>query len=105
MKRSIDFYLTNWKARNTRKPLILRGARQVGKTHAVRRFGGSFENFVEINFESAPATKSVFEADLSPKRIIRDLGLLTQQAITPGKTLLFLDEIQEQPKALLALRY
>ncbi len=77
----------------------------MGKTHAIRRFGGSFDNFVEINFESTPSTKSVFEADLSPQRIIRDLGLLTQQTITPGKTLLFLDEIQEQPKALLALRY
>ena len=105
MKRSIDYHLSGWRQRRDRKPLILRGARQVGKTHAVNRLGKEFNNFVEINFELEPAAKSVFDSDLSPDRIIRDLGLLTSQIIIPGKTLLFLDEVQEQPQALLALRY
>lgn len=105
MKRSIDYYLSNWRQRSNHKPLILRGARQVGKTHAVNRLGTQFDNFVEVNFELYPAAKSLFETDLSPTRIIRDLSLLTQQTIIPGKTLLFLDEAQEQPQTLLALRY
>ena len=105
MKRSIDYYLSNWRQRSNRKPLILRGARQVGKTHAVYRLGRQFDNFVEVNFELYPSAKSIFDIDLSPTRIVRDLSLLTQQMIVPGKTLLFLDEAQEQPKVLLALRY
>jgi len=105
VKRSIDYYLSNWSQRRKRKPLILRGARQVGKTHAVNHLGTQFENFVEVNFELNPAAKAIFDVDLSPTRIVRDLSLLTQQMIVPGKTLLFLDEAQEQPQVLLALRY
>lgn len=105
MKRIIDYHLSSWRRRSHRKPLILRGARQVGKTHAVNSLGKQFDNFLEVNFEMDLAAKSVFDADLSPSRIVRDLSLLTGQAIVPGKTLLFLDEAQEQPQALLALRY
>lgn len=105
MKRNIDYYLSNWRQRDKRKPLILRGARQVGKTHAITKLGTQFDSYVEINFELMAAAKSVFDVDLSPTRILRDLSLLTQQAIIPGKTLLFLDEVQEQPQAILALRY
>jgi hypothetical protein len=105
MKRMIDYYLSEWRMRGARKPLILRGARQVGKTHAVNRLGEEFDNIVEVNFELTPDAKSIFDPDLSPTRIVRDLSLLTQQDIIPGKTLLFLDEAQEQPKSILALRY
>jgi len=105
MKRSIDYHLLSWQQRHNRKPLILRGARQVGKTHAVRNLGTQFDNLAEVNFELDPAAKSIFDIDLSPTRIVRDLSLLTKQTIIPGKTLLFLDEAQEQPQALLALRY
>ena len=105
MKRSIDYYLSSWQGRSNRKPLILRGARQVGKTHAVKRLGKKFDNFVEVNFEMDPAAKSIFDIDLNPTRIVRDLSLLAKQMIIPGKTLLFLDEAQEQPQVLLALRY
>ncbi len=83
----------------------MRGARQVGKTHAVNRLSAQFDNFVNINFELSPGAKPLFDLDLSPVRIVRDLSLFTKQNIVPGKTLLFLDEVQEQPQAILALRY
>ena len=105
MKRHIYQQLTDWRLSAARKPLILRGARQVGKTHIVRTLGKDFSNFVEINFEKEPKFHTVFEKDLNAKRIIRDLALLSGQEIIPGKTLLFFDEIQEVQKAITALRY
>lgn len=105
MKRFVDAHLAQWKESNSRKPLLVRGARQVGKTHAIRTLGKSFEDFIEINFEMSNDVALVFEKDLVPDRIIRDLSLFTGRAITPGKTLLFFDEIQAAPRAVLALRY
>ena len=105
MKRLIDSHLRNWKNDPDRKSLILRGACQVGKTYSCRELGRSFENFVEINFEINPQAAEIFNRDLDPKRLIRDLGLLTGANIATGKTLLFFDEIQEAPKALKSLRY
>jgi predicted AAA+ superfamily ATPase len=105
MKRIIDYYLSNWKNDRYRKPLLLRGARQVGKTHAVRVLGATFPDFFEINLESQPIARTIFEKDLQPDRIIRELSALMLKSITPGKTLLFIDEIQAAPQAILALRY
>lgn len=105
MKRIIDFALETWKKSPTRKPLIIRGARQVGKTTAVRHVGKTFANFVEINFEAEPQWRTIFEGSLDPKRLLIDLELIAEQKITPGKTLLFFDEIQTCSQALLALRY
>jgi len=105
MKRLIDWHLKTWKEEKYRKPLLLKGARQIGKTYAVRQLGKHFESLVEINFELTPGAKSVFEKDLDPKRIIWELGLLADTTILPAKTLLFLDEIQAAPQAILALRY
>lgn len=104
-KRLIDFHLDKWKTDSFRKPLLLRGARQVGKTHAIRRLGSQFPSFVEVNFERLKDACSIFEKDLDPERIILSLSLLLKTTITPGKTLLFLDEIQEAPRAILSLRY
>ncbi len=101
----IDYYLNKWKTDRYRKPLLLRGARQVGKTYAVRKLGASFPNFFEINLELQPAAHTIFEKDLEPERIIRELSALLLKPIVPGKTLLFIDEIQAVPRALLALRY
>lgn len=98
-------HLYKWKEDKYRKPLLLRGTRQVGKTYAVRKLGQSFKHFVEINFEQLRETIKVFEKDLVPERIIRSLSLIVKAPIIPGKTLLFLDEIQEAPQAILALRY
>lgn len=105
MKRIVDHYLQEWKNRNNRKPLLLRGARQVGKTHAMRELGKSFPNFVEINLEFNVAAKNIVEKDLDPQRIIRQLSELLQKDIVPGSTLLFFDEIQNTPQAITALRY
>jgi uncharacterized protein len=105
MKRIIDNYLRQWSAGKRRKPLLLRGARQVGKTYSVRSLGKQFENFVEINFELRPEASALFELNLDPYRISRDLSILLSQPIEPGKTLLFFDEIQAAPKAFLSLRY
>jgi predicted AAA+ superfamily ATPase len=107
MFRFIDLHLKSWSADPYRKPLLLRGARQVGKTFAARELGKNFANFIEINFEELPQLKKLFhaESDLSPQRIIRDLSLTLNIEIIPGKTLLFFDEIQEAPQAIIALRY
>lgn len=105
MKRLIDWHLGAWKVQKNRKPILLKGARQIGKTYSVRQLGKQFESFVEINFELIPEAKTIFEKDLQPERILWELGLLTNAAITPGKTLLFFDEVQAAPQALLALRY
>lgn len=104
-KRIIDFHLDKWKIDPFRKPLILRGARQVGKTYAIRRLGKGFKSFVEINFEKLEGAASLFEKDLTPDKILLSLSLLTKTQIIPGETLLFFDEVQEAPRAILALRY
>lgn len=104
-KRIIDFHLDKWKADPYRKPLLLRGARQVGKTYAVRRLGQGFKYFVEVNFELLKEAASIFEKDLVPDRILIALSLLVKTPIIPGETLLFFDEIQEAPRAIIALRY
>lgn len=88
-KRIIDFHLDRWKTDPFRKPLLLRGARQVGKTYAVRRLGQQFKSFVEINFERLEGAASLFEKDLAPERLILSLSLLLKTAIIPGETVLF----------------
>lgn len=105
MKRVIDWHLGVWKEERKRKPLVLKGARQIGKTFSVRRLGQQFESFVEVNFELIPEAKTIFDKDLMPERILWELGLLSKTKIIPGKTLLFLDEVQGAPQAILALRY
>ena len=105
MKRQIENKLDAWRHKKRRKPLLLRGARQVGKTYIIRQFGRKFQRYTEINFELTKDAADIFKADLKPDRIIRDLALLTKSKIVPGETLLFLDEIQEAPEAIKALRY
>src|SRR6516165_10104998 len=96
-KRIIDFHLEKWKVDPFRKPLLLRGARQVGKTYAIRRLGKQFKYCVEINFERLEGALSLFEKDLAPDKLILALSLLVKTPIIPGETLLFLDEVQEAP--------
>ena len=105
MQRDIEKDLLGWKDSNDRSPLLLRGARQVGKSYLVEAFGKkSFENIVVINFEFKPELKQCFTT-LDPVEIINKLHLLTGENIDVEKTLLFLDEIQECPNAIMALRY
>jgi len=103
--RIIDRYLLEWAQRKDHKPLLLRGARQTGKSTAVKHLGEQFDGYVEINFEKQTAFKSLFEKDLDVTRIIPLMSALCRKQIIPGKTLLFLDEIQDCPKALMALRF
>ena len=105
MRRIIDYHLLSWKNNPIHKPLLLRGARQVGKTHAVRVLGQTFGNFVEINLETNKKARAILEKDLDALAIISQLGELLQVRIEPGTTLLFLDEIQQVPQAIIALRY
>jgi len=105
MKRIIDHFLCLWKEDSSRKPLLLRGARQVGKTYSVRNLGASYKDFAEINLELQSDAQRVFEKDLDPVRICRELSIIVRKPIIPGKTLLFLDEIQVAPRAITALRY
>lgn len=105
LKRLIDHQLYTWSQQKRFKPLLLRGARQVGKTYAVRELGKKFDIFIEINLEIDSRARNIFTTDLYPHRIMQDITYLTKQEIIPGKTLLFFDEIQAEPKALQALRY
>jgi predicted AAA+ superfamily ATPase len=105
MKRNIDQILDQWKHSRVRQPLLIRGARQVGKTYSVTDFGKrAFENIVSVNFEEQPEMSRCF-SDLNPKNIIDRLSILKRMTISPGRTLLFLDEIQECPQAITSLRY
>lgn len=105
MKRDIEKILNQWKYEANRMPLMIRGARQVGKSYTITEFGErEFENLVTINFEQQPEYKNCFST-LVPKEIISTISVLNMSDIIPGKTLLFLDEIQECPRAITALRY
>jgi predicted AAA+ superfamily ATPase len=105
MKRDIETDLLLWKDNPRRLPLLLRGARQVGKSYVIEAFGNKyFENIISVNFEEYPEYKSCFTT-LHPKQIIATLELVIGRVIQPGNSLLFLDEIQECPEAITALRY
>lgn len=103
--RTIDKFLKDWAEKTERKPVLLRGARQVGKSTAVRHLGQSFGNFIEINFERQPEYMALFAANLVVERIIMQISAISGKAITPGRTLLFLDEIQLCPEAIMSLRF
>lgn len=103
--RLIDNVLNEWKADPLRKPLLLRGARQVGKTSAVRELAKSFEGYIEINFEASKDIHALFDGNLSPGRLVENLGGYFNRSIVPGKTLLSLDEIQACPAAIRSLRF
>jgi len=103
--RLIDKYLKEWASRDTHKPVLLRGARQVGKSTAVRHLGEQFDTYVEINLEREPRYKVLFQTDLDVRRIVSQISVMSRQKIEEGKTLLFIDEIQECPEAIMALRF
>ena len=105
ISRNIDKTLEEWKESTTHKPLLLRGARQVGKSSAVRHLGTKFKYFAEVNFESAKSIATFFKGDLDVKLISSKISNYIQVPIIPGQTLLFLDEIQACPEAIMALRF
>lgn len=98
--------LRSWKNSTDRKPLIIQGARQVGKTYLMKQFGAEeFRHVAYFNFESQPSLARIFEKDLSPQSIIESLKLLSDASIEPENTLIIFDEIQACPKAITALKY
>ena len=106
MKRNAIQILINWKASDDRKPMVLKGARQVGKTWLMKEFGRScYDSAVYFNFDEEDQLKSIFEANKNPHRIIELLSLIAGEKIVPGKTLIIFDEIQECPEALNSLKY
>ena len=107
MERQITSKLVHWKESSVRKPLIIRGARQTGKSYTINELGNThFEGTTHIiNFEKRADWHSVFDLNYDVNRILSELEILTGKRITPGKDLLFFDEIQECPKAIESLRY
>ncbi|HDJ29037.1 MAG TPA: nuclease, partial [Proteobacteria bacterium] len=107
MKRFIVEKLLSWSNDPRRKPLILRGARQVGKTWAVKEFAKQqFQGRIHlVDFEKHPDLHKIFAPNLDTKRILSELELFFNRTITPGEDLLFFDEIQSCPRAIMALRY
>lgn len=106
MKRDIYKALENWKKSARRKPLILNGARQVGKTYALKHFGkSSYEKTAYLNFEKDEKLSQYFEETLDPQQLIKIISIHTGVEIEPSTTLLIFDEIQNSPKALNSLKY
>ena len=106
MRRYIKDKLIEWKNKENRKPLILKGARQVGKTYILREFGKEeYENVAYFNFDHDEALKDLFKSTKDPKRILEQLTFATGSVIKPEKTLVIFDEIQECPDALNSLKY
>ncbi len=106
MKRNAIQDLINWKSSEERKPMVLKGARQVGKTWLMKEFGQNhYESFVYFNFDEEDELKSIFETNKNPHRIIDLLSMISDQKILPGETLIIFDEIQECPEALNTLKY
>ncbi len=106
LKRNAIQDLINWKSSEERKPMVLKGARQVGKTWLMKEFGQScYESYVYFNFDEETELKSIFEANKNPQRIIELLSMIAGEKILPGETLIIFDEIQECPEALNTLKY
>ena len=105
MNRNINRYLESWAQQDQRKPLVIRGARQVGKTFAVLRFAhNKFENVIYVNLDRA-RDRELFREVRSAEVFLRDLSIAFQSQISTGKTLLFIDEIQNTPSAMAQLRF
>jgi len=88
-KRNIDFELLNWKNTSDRKPLLLRGARQVGKSSTVKEFAKHYESFIEVNFESHKEVHTFFDGNIIPEEICESLEIFYKTTIKKGSTLVF----------------
>ena len=106
LKRKIDSYLLEWKKNPDRLPLIIRGARQVGKTYAIEKFAKSYTAFVEINFITNPEYKTVFSSGYSPDAVIREITLINPDfTFIPHETLILFDEVQDCPDCTTSLKF
>ncbi len=106
MKRTLYKNFLLWKNSSNRKPLLLQGARQVGKTYLVNEFGNNeYSNFIYLNFEQDPDLRTLFSGNLNPQNIINNIGLYISKKINSEDTLIFFDEIQVAPDVLTSLKY
>jgi len=105
VKRTIDHHLQQWKNAARRKPLVIRGARQVGKTYSVRQLGTTFPHYLEVNFEKDRQITKIFSGSLDPRAICEKLSVFYRTPIQADTTLLFFDELQTCPDAIRALRF
>ena len=106
MQRDLYQKLLEWKEKPDRKPLVVKGARQVGKTYLIKDFGNhEFDNIVVLNADKDLRVREIFERGFRIDRIISDMEVLSGQTIVPGRTLIFIDEVGDAPKALAALKY
>ena len=106
MYREINDELLKWKNNPKRKPLLLTGVRQCGKTYTISEFAEeNFESFININFEKNEKIAAIFDYDFDVHRIISEIEVAMSSKITPGKTLVFFDEIQQCPRAITSLKY
>jgi hypothetical protein len=105
IQRKIDDVLLTWQRSSSRKPLLIRGARQVGKSTAVRNLSKQFDFFIEINFDEQPEYQNLFANTSEINDLIEQLAIITQTEIIEGRTLVFLDEIQASLPAISKLRY
>lgn len=106
MQRQLMSELIAWKSRANRKPLLLKGARQTGKTWLLNEFASQqYQNAIRLDFMLEPNARSLFDGDLDPKRILSQIELLRGQTVTPADTLVIFDEIQEAPRGITSLKY
>ena len=106
MKRLVIDSLVKWKNSPDRKPMVLKGARQVGKTWIMLEFGKThYKNVAYFNFDEEDELKSIFEMNKNPYRIVELLSMISGKKILPGESLIIFDEIQESPQALNSLKY
>lgn len=104
LKRKIDKYIKDY-YETTRNALLITGARQIGKTYSIRRFGKSFKNFVEINFIETPEAVELFKGAKSSNDILLRLSALTSVPLVKGETLIFFDEVQQCPDIVTAIKF
>lgn len=107
LKRKIDIYLKEWKNSKNRKPLIIKGARQIGKTTSIEKFGReNYKSFIEINYISMPQYKQIFQDGYTTENIIKNISLLNSEyKFIPGDTLIFFDEMQEYSDTATSLKF
>lgn len=105
VQRNIDEALSLWRKEKRSKPLLIRGARQVGKSTTVRHLAKQFDHFLEVNFEEQRSAHALFEGDLNPRELCENLSIMFNVPVIPGRTLLFFDEIQSCIPAISSLRF
>ncbi len=107
LKRKIDKYLKEWKESDLKKPLIIKGARQIGKTSSILHFAdNNYDSVVYINFVDEPQYKEIFANGYNTESVIKNITLINQKVkIIPGKTLIIFDEIQEYSDAMTSLKF